>query len=381
MIPIARPTIGEEEIRNVVNVLKSGRLTMGKKVKEFERRFAEYVGCKYAIATNNGTSALHVALLSSGIGSEDEVITTSFSFVASSNCILYCGAKPVFVDIDKRTFNIDPKKIEEKVTKKTKAILIVHLFGQPCRMDKIIEIANIHDLLLIEDCAQAHGAKYNNKPVGSFGDVACFSFYPTKNMTTGEGGIIVTNKKNLAKKAEKLRDHGRDKRDNNHTMLGYNYRMTEVQAAIGVTQLDRLEKLISTRIENARYISKGLRGIRGLTLPFIQQNVRHVFNCYTVMVEDNFAISRDSLKNRLNRKGIDSRIYYPVPIYLQPLYQRMTGTNINKKCPIAERISKKVLSLPVHPQLSKQALDKIVQEIRLLAQNHKCDHLEGLKWK
>src|SRR3989304_8088785 len=238
MIHIASPLIGEEEKKAVEEVRSSGMLAQGPKVRELEEAFSRYIGSGHAIAANNGTTALHAALLACGIKRGDEVITTPFSFIATANTILYCGAKPVFADISEKTFNIDPEKIKDKITKKTKALLIVHLYGLPCEMKGILEICEEHNLRLIEDACQAHGAEYKGKKVGSFGDAACFSFYPTKNMTTGEGGMIKTNDMEVAEKAMLLREHGSKVRYH-HEILGYNYRMTAIASAIGIEQLKR----------------------------------------------------------------------------------------------------------------------------------------------
>lgn len=241
-------------------------MAQGPQVEEFEKAFADYIGTKYAVAVNSGTAALHLALMASGIGSGDEVITTPFSFIATANCCLYCGAVPVFADIDGKTFNIDPHFIEKKITRKTKAMIIVHLYGQPCDMDDILAICQKHNLVLIEDACQAHGAEYNGNKVGSFG-IGCFSFYPTKNITTGEGGIITTNYENVAQKARMMRQHGQSQRYV-HDILGYNFRMTDIAAAIGICQLKKLDIANSKRIKNASYLSAHIGKIKGLITPF-----------------------------------------------------------------------------------------------------------------
>ena len=250
MIPIAKPLIEEEEINAVIEVLKSGMLAHGKEVEAFEREFADYLGIKHSIAVANGTTALDVALKSLKIGPGDEVITTPFTFIASSNSILFQGAKPVFADIDPKTFNLDPNDVLEKINKKTRAIVVVHLYGQPADMKAFKEIAEDYNLYLIEDCAQAHGAEFEEQKVGTFGDIATFSFYPTKNMTTGEGGIVLTNDDELARRADLIRNHGQRKKYL-HEELGYNLRMTNIAAAIGRVQLRKLDEWNSKRIENA----------------------------------------------------------------------------------------------------------------------------------
>ena len=249
MINIAKPIISDEEIEAVTEVLKSGMLAQGPKVDEFEKKFAEYSEAKYGIATSSGTTALHTALVAAGVERGDEVITTPFTFAATSNSILYSDATPVYADIDPKTFNLNPEKIEEKITDKTKAIVPVHLYGQPADMDPILEIAEKHDLKVIEDAAQAHGSTYKGKKIGSIGDLGCFSFYPTKNMTTGEGGMVTTNDDDLAEKSAMIRAHGESKRYE-QSLLGYNYRMTDIAASIGIVQLKSIDKFNEKRNEN-----------------------------------------------------------------------------------------------------------------------------------
>jgi len=351
MIPIAKPFIGDEEIKEVEAVLRSGFIAQGPKVAEFEEKFAEYIGTRHAVATSSGTTALHVALLCAGIGKGDEVITTPFSFAATANSVLYAGGKPVFVDIDPKTYNINPEKIEEAITDKTKAILPVHLYGQPADMDQICKIAEDHDLKVIEDAAQAHGAIYHGKKVGSIGDMACFSFYPTKNITTGEGGIITTDDDSFDKDARAIRAHGESERYE-HVTLGYNFRMTDIAAAIGVVQLKRLEEFNEKRIENAEYLTEHINSIEGIESPYVASNVRHVFHQYTVRVEDG---KRDELKEFLNNEGIGTGVHYPRTIYNQKLYEDLGYT---ADCPEAEKAAAEVLSLPVNPTLSAEDFGK-----------------------
>ncbi|MGZ7044428.1 MAG: DegT/DnrJ/EryC1/StrS family aminotransferase [Methanobacterium sp.] len=353
MIPIAKPFIDEEEIKEVDAVLDSGFLAQGPKVAEFENKFAEYVGTRYAVATSSGTTALHVALLCAGIDKNDEVITTPFSFAATANTILHAGAKPVFVDIDPKTYNINPELIEEKVNSKTRAILPVHLYGQPADMRRINKIAEDHDLKVIEDAAQAHGAIYNNINVGLWGDMACFSFYPTKNITTGEGGIITTNNKENDHDARALRSHGESERYN-HVILGYNFRMTDIAAAIGVVQLKRLDGFNDKRIENAEYLTEHIKHIDGIEPPFVEDNLKHVFHQYTIRVGNG---KRDEVQEFLNNEGIGTAVYYPRPIYKQKLYEDL---GFKDNCPQAEKAALEVLSIPVNPALSVEDLGKIV---------------------
>lgn len=352
MISIAQPLISDQEIEEVIKVLKSGFIAQGPRVAEFENKFADYVGTDYAVASSSGTTALHLALLSVGLGKDDEVITTPFSFAATANSILYTGAQPVFVDINPKTYNLDPNKIEDAVTDKTKAILPVHLYGQPADMDSINKIANENDLYVIEDAAQAHGAMYKGKLTGSLGDAACFSFYPTKNMTTGEGGMITTNNDELAETIRVLRSHGETERYT-HTVLGYNFRMTDISAAIGLVQLKRLDEFNDSRIRNAGYLTSHIKKINGVTPPFVQDQIKHVFHQYTIRVDNG---KRDKLKDYLNEKGVGTGIHYPKAIYEQKLYQDL---GIKGDCIQGEKAASEVLSIPVHPGLKLADLEKI----------------------
>lgn len=353
MIPIAKPIIGEEEIEEVEKVLKSGFIAQGPKVAEFEEAFASYVGTGHAVAVSSGTTALHLALLSAGVGRGDEVITTPFSFAATSNCALYVGAKPVFVDIDPKTFNLNPELIEGAITEKTKAIIPVHLYGQPAQMDRIKQIAAECDLKVIEDAAQAHGAMIKDKMVGSMGDIACFSFYPTKNMTTSEGGMIITNNSQMADMARILRAHG-EKERYKHEILGYNFRMIDISASIGLVQLKKLDGFNQKRIENAEYLTEHIKDLTGIEPPYVSPQVRHVFHQYTVRVKEG---KRNALMEYLNQEGIGTGIHYPIPIYKQKLYQDM---GYDDNWPETEKAAFEVLSLPVHPGLTIEELEKIV---------------------
>ncbi len=358
MIAISSPFIGDEEIKAVEEVLRSGNLAQGRKVAEFEEAYAAYVGTKYAVAVSSGTTALHLSLLAHGIGEGDEVITTPFSFIATANAILFAGAKPVFADIDEKSFNLDPEKIEEKITSKTKALIPVHLYGQPCDMDRIMEIARKYSLVVIEDACQAHGAEYKGKKAGSFG-TGCFSFYPTKNMTTGEGGMITTDYPVIAARARMLRNHGQKERYL-HEVLGYNFRMTDIAAAIGLCQLKKLDHFNEQRRKNAEMLNQGLKDIKGIRTPCVSPAVKHVFHQYTIRVTGDFAISRDALREKLIKEGIAAEIYYPLPIHHQPLYRRL---GYNDHLPQTEKAAQEVLSLPVHPALGEEIF-KILSVVR-----------------
>ena len=356
-VSIAKPIIEDEEIENVVEVLKSGMIAQGPKVMEFEEKFSQWVDAKYGIATNSGTAALHVALLACDIGPGDEVITTPFTFIASGNSIVYTGATPVFADIDLDTYNIDPNTIEDLITDKTKAILPVQLYGQAADMDKIREIADKHDLLVIEDAAQAHGAMYNDEKVGSIGDIACFSFYPTKNMTTSEGGMITTNNKELAEKAKVFRAHGSNIKYQ-HDEIGFNFRSNDIAAAIGIAQLEKIDEFNKQRIANAEYLNEGLKDVDGVVTPASPENRKHVYHQYTIRVTKG---DRDEWIDILTENGIGTGIHYPIPLYNQPIYEELKFTGSSPK---AELAANTVISLPVHPSLTKQDLDLIIEALK-----------------
>ncbi len=352
MIPIAKPVIGEEEKRAVLEVLDSGFLAQGAKVAEFENKFAEFIGAKHAIATSNGTTALHTLLEANGIGEGDEVITSPFSFIATANAIKMAGAVPIFVDIDEKTFNINPDLIEAAITPRTKAIMPVHLYGLAAQMDKIMEIAQRHNLFVVEDACQTHGAEFNGKKAGSFGG-GCFSFYPTKNMTTGEGGMITTDDDEIARKARKLINHGSEKKYY-HEVIGYNYRMTDIAAAIGIEQLKKLPYFNVKRRQNAEYLTRNLRNVEGIICPDIVDG--HVFHQYTIRITPEYPLTRDQVLEVLKEKGIGSAVFYPVPIHQQKAYPEYAHQSL----PIAERLAQEVISLPVHPSLTEEELRKIV---------------------
>jgi len=356
MIPISAPMIGKDEISAVRKVLESGNLSMGKVTQDFEEAFSHYIGPEHAVATGSGTSALQVGIEALDISKGSEVVTTPLSFIASSNALLFNYLKPVFADIDPDSFNIDPEEMEESITRRTRAVLVVHLYGNPCRMKEIMELCEDHNLLLIEDCAQAAGAELGGRKIGSFGDVSCFSFYATKNMTSGEGGMVLTNDEEIAERARLLRNHGQNGQYN-HVMLGYNYRMNDIQAAIAMAQLRRLDRMNQKRIDNAQFLSERLSGTEGIELPNVLNDAKHVFHQYTIKV---FNKKRDALLQYLNRNGIGARVYYTRPIYHQPLYQRI---GLDSGCPVAEEAANHVLSLPVHPGLGKAELKLIAKEV------------------
>jgi dTDP-4-amino-4,6-dideoxygalactose transaminase len=358
MIPIARPLIGEEEKKAVDEVLSSGIIAQGPKVREFEEEFSAYCETDHGVAASSGTTALHLALLACGIGKGDEVITTPFSFIATANSILYCGAKPVFADIDPQTFNITPENIEGQITDKTKAVLVVHLYGQPCEMDSIRNICRDHDLKIIEDACQAHGALYKGRKAGSLADCGVFSFYPTKNMTTSEGGMVTTNNPDIAQRARLLREHG-SKVKYHHDVLGYNYRMTDIAAAIGLAQLKKLDTFNNKRMKNAKKITNALKGLGDLEVPYVNPESLHVFHQYTVRITKDFHLSRDETAGRLSEMGIGTGVYYPIPIHKQPFYNDVQFSELK----VSEAASKEVLSLPVHPGLSDSDVEHVYNSI------------------
>jgi len=360
-IPIAKPDFGKEEETAVKEVLESGILASGPRTKQFEKEFAEYIGVEHAVAVTNGTIALDVALKALNLGAGDEVITSAFSFIASGNCILFQNAKPVFADIDPRTFNIDPEDVAEKITAKTKALIPVHMFGQPANMDALKEIAEDKGIALVEDAAQAHGAEYRGQKAGSIGDMGCFSFYATKNMTAGEGGMITTSDAELARNTRLLINHGQSQKYH-HATLGYNYRITELCAAIGSIQLKKLDKFNAKRRENAQLLTQGIRRFHGLTVPYVDKDVKPVFHQYVLRVEENYSRDRDELADRLTEKGVGVAVHYPIPIYRQPLYLKLGYKDT--KCPNTEEACRRVLSLPVHPLVDRKDIEYILAVLK-----------------
>ncbi len=358
MIPISKPAIGEEEVRAATEVLRSGQIAQGRKVEEFEKAFAEYCGTKHAVAVNSGTAALHSALYALGVKQGDEVITSPFSFIATANSIIMTGAKPVFADIEPQTFNIDPEKVLEAATTRAKAVMPVHLYGLCADMKKLNEIAEDNKLLLVEDACQSHGAECGGKRAGALGTVGCFSFYATKNMTTAEGGMVTTGDSQTAERVKAFRHHGQKQRYL-HDDLGYNYRMTDVMAAVGIEQLKKLEGFTAKRIANAALYSKLLAGVDGVTAPRMPTGMRHVFHQYTVSVGGG---RRDALKDYLQREGVGTAVYYPIPLHLQPWLKQLGYSKGD--FPNAEKAAGEVLSLPVHPGVSEQDIGLVCEKIR-----------------
>lgn len=360
MIPVARPLMGAEEQAAVARVLASGQLAAGEEVERFERRFAEICQVREALAVSNGTAALHLALLAHEIGPGDEVITSPFSFAATGNTIVLVGATPVFVDVDPRTYNLDPALVEAAITPRTKAIMPVHLYGNPADMDRLMSIAQAHGLAMIEDACQAHGASINGKRVGSFG-TGCFSFYATKNVTTGEGGAITTDDPAIAERVRLLRSHGQRQRYE-HVAIGYNYRMTNIQAAIGVVQLGKFDQLTEQRIANAAFLTERLS--RYVQTPVSLPGHRHVYHQYSIRVPA--AMDRDAFARALADRGVGTGVHYPCPIHKQPYYQQLGYGD--QSLPHAETAAARVLSIPVHPALSQADLERVAEEVTALCQ-------------
>jgi dTDP-4-amino-4,6-dideoxygalactose transaminase len=359
MIRIAQPLLGEEEEQAVLAVLRSGQLSQGPLVRRFEETFAQYIGVREAVAVSSGTAALHVALLAHGVGPGDEVVTSPFTFVATANAILMAGARPVFADVSEEDFNLDPARVGECIGERTRALLPVHLYGQPADMEALSALARRHGLALVEDACQAAGAAFGGRKVGSFG-TGCFSFYATKNMTTGEGGMITTDDAKLAARARLLRDHGQRRRYVSE-VLGYNLRMTEVAAALGLTQLQKLDAFNERRRANARYLTEHLSGV---TTPQELPGRHHVYHQYTIRVSlpaRQAGRGRDALLRHLRDRDIEAAVFYPLPVHKQPLYR---GLGYRRRLPVAERLSREVLSLPVHPGLSREDLDAVVSAVR-----------------
>jgi dTDP-4-amino-4,6-dideoxygalactose transaminase len=350
-IPIASPEIGIGGLSRLIETAESDRLADGPRVRAFESAFADYCGTARAVATSNGTTALHAALCGLELGPGDRVVTTPFSFVATANAIRLCGAEPVFADVDSDTLNLDPDAVRESIEARdgdVDAIIAVHLYGLPAPMDELRSIATEYDLHLIEDAAQAHGATFRGEPVGSLGDVACFSFYPTKNMTTGEGGMVATDDRRLADRVSRFVNHGRTDADT-HETVGHNFRLTSLAAGIGLQQLERLDDFVTVRRRNAAAYDEALSEHPAINPPPTPTNAGHAYHQYTVRTD-----ARDALRRHLDSAGVDAGVYYPTPIHRQPAY-----ADVDADAPVAERAAGRVLSVPVHPALSRSAVEQV----------------------
>jgi perosamine synthetase len=359
LIPINLPKIDEEEINSVVKVLRSGILTSGlgagPMVTLFEEKYAKFADVKHAIAVNTGTAALHEAVVAAGVEPGDEVILPSFTFVATAEAVVMAGGKPVFTDIDPETYNLSPTQIENAITAKTKAIIPVDLYGYPSDISPIREITLEHKISIIEDAAQAHGSELQNKSAGYFSDVACWSLYASKNMTTGEGGVITTDDDQLAERMRMLRTHG-EKAKYASQMLGFNYRMSEIQAALGVVQLEKLPLFAAKRRANAQQLTKILLSAERLILPREPEDGRHSWYLYTVRIRDATETQHQTVVDQLRKKDIGAEVYYANPVHMMPYYRDTFGV---RKLPETEKAAKQVISLPIHPGVTPEQLDYI----------------------
>jgi len=355
MIPFGKPIVTESQKEAALKVLSSTSFILGENVQKFEEEFTTYCGAKYGIGVSSGTEALYLALLAAGIKRGDEVITVPNTFIATSNAIIHADAIPVFVEIDPITYTMNAAELKEKISDKTRAIIPVHLYGHPVDMDPIVELAEQHDLIIIEDACQAHGGKYKGKPTGSLGDIACFSFYPSKNMTVcGDGGMVVTDNEEFTEKIQMLRSHGQ-RIKNRHDLIGFTARLSEISAAIGREQLKELDNWNRKRRENATLYNELLE--ERVITPIEKEWAYHVYHLYVIQTE-----KRDELIDFLTKNEIGVGIHYPIPIHLQPAYTELFHFSLGMY-PISEKIAKNILSLPVHPALSQEDVHFVAEKI------------------
>jgi perosamine synthetase len=365
-IPVCAPKIGERDVELVSSCVRSTWISgTSEYVTEFEDKFARYCGCKYGIATNSGTTALHLALAALGVEENDEVVIPTFTMIATANAVTYTGARPVLVDSEPDTWNIDPKSIEKVITPRTRAIMPIHTYGHPVDMDPILDLAEEHDLYVIEDAAEAHGAEYNGRRTGSLGDAGCFSFYANKIITTGEGGMIVTQDEELAERAKWLRAHAFGKHGKHfyHEALGFGYRMSGLQAALGLAQLERIDDFVSSRIRNAKLYNSLLSELGDkISLPPRAPWAKNVYWMYSVLLEDKFGMSRQDFMNNLADMGIETRTFF-YPIHMQPVYSKQFR---NHKFPVADDISKRGVNLPSGTGLTAEEVSYVCECIKKL---------------
>ena len=373
MIPYGKQTIEQDDIQAVGDVLKSDFLTTGPKIAEFEQTVADYVGAKYAVAISNGTSALHAACFAAGIEPGDEVITTPLTFAASANCVLYCGGTPVFADVDPKTYNIDPEDIRRKITDRTKAIIAVHLAGQPCDMDAIHSIAREHGLIVIEDGAHALGSVYKGKKVGCLSDMTTFSFHPVKPITTGEGGMIVTDNEDFYKKMVLFRSHGITRDDSIMTRndgpwfyqqfdLGYNYRITDIQCALGCSQMKKLDRFLAQRKKIVARYNEAFADCDNIITPYQLSDTESGWHLYIVQVKN---CDRRQVFENMREKGIGVNVHY-IPVYMHPYYQEHGYENVH--CANAEEIYSHIISLPLYPGLTSEQQDYVIDTLKSLCE-------------
>jgi perosamine synthetase len=362
-IPVNEPDLSGNEQAYVLDAVKSGWIATGRYVAEFERRFADFIGTKYALSTTSGTSALQLATASLGLKPGDEVIVPALTIVSTAFSVCYVGATPVLVDAEGTTYNLDPEQIESKITTRTRAIMPVHLYGHPVDMDPILALARRYNLMVIEDAAEAHGAEYRGRRVGSFGLLNCFSFYGNKIITTGEGGMLVTDDDLLAKRVMRLKDlsHSEERRFS-HTEIAYVLRMTNMQAAVGVAQMERVQEFIARKRWMADFYRQVLGGIEGLHLPEEMPWAKSVYWMYAVRVTPDFGCSRDELMRRLQEKGIATRTFF-IPMHQQPVFQKM-GLFKNERYPVADRLSEEGLYLPSGLTITKEQIERVAEELR-----------------
>jgi perosamine synthetase len=362
IIPVSDPRLDGNELRYLTQCIQSNWISSaGRFVREFEDAFAAAVGCRHGVAASNGTTSLHLALVTLGIGPGDEVIIPTFTMIATANAVRYTGAAPVLVDAERETWNLDLARLEAKITPRTRGICLIHTYGHPVDMDPLTHLAERHGLWVLEDAAEAHGARYKDRPVGSLGRAASFSFYANKIITTGEGGMVTTNDAELARVARRLRDHAfSDERHFWHKYLGFNYRMTNLQAAVGLAQTERLAEFVEIRRANAARYTKALSRIPGLGLPVERPWARNVYWMYGVVVEDAFGISRDELRRRLARRGIETRTFF-IPIHLQPIYYAAFE---GQRYPVAEDLCRRGLYLPSGATLTDAEIDYVCAMVR-----------------
>ncbi|AEV70512.1 UDP-4-amino-4,6-dideoxy-N-acetyl-beta-L-altrosamine transaminase [Acetivibrio clariflavus] len=378
-IPYGRQWIEEDDIQAVVEVLKGDYLTTGPKIKEFEDKLAQYTGAKYAVAVSNGTAALHAACFAAGIKEGDEVITTPITFAASANCILYMGAKPVFADIDPKTYNIDPKDIEAKITEKTKAIIPVHFTGLPCDMDEILKIAKKYNLVVIDDGAHALGTTYKDRKVGSMTDMTTFSFHPVKHITTGEGGAITTNDEDYYRSLTLFRTHGITRNEKElirskepwyyeQQFLGYNYRITDIQAALGISQINKLDRFLGLRKEYVRRYNEAFGGLDTVDIPFQPDFADSAWHLYIIRLKlEKLDCSRKQIFEELQSRNIGVNVHY-IPVYYHPYYSQLGY----KKgiCPNAEDLYERIITLPLFPKMEEEDVQYIISNVKEVLQKH-----------
>ncbi len=374
IIPYGKQFIDEEDIKAVIDVLKSDFITQGPKIKEFEENLANYCGAKYAVVFNSGTSALHGAYFALGLSKEDEFITTPITFVATSNAGLYLGAKPIFVDVEKDTGNIDTDKIEDKITEKTKLISVVHYAGHPVDMERVYELAKEHNLKIVEDACHALGAKYKDDKIGNckYSDATVFSFHPVKHITTGEGGAVLTNNEEIYEKLLMFRNHGITKDKGKFLkkpngdwyyemqLLGFNYRMTDIQASLGISQLKKLDNFVEKRREIASIYNKVFKDNPYFDLPVEKDYAFHSYHLYPIRLKDKYVKNKSKIFDNLRKEGIGVQIHY-IPVYLQPYYKKLGYKE--KLCPSAEDFYKRDISLPIYPAMKKEDVEYVIEKI------------------